>query len=181
MKKIVRINDQDIEVDLQDHVETNNCHCFTRAVILKLDDLEMLNGGLNQLVSDLRKTTDADSVRNVYNSVPGAVPFNLGNMSNIVNAPGLILFKCGALLQHSMLVVRKNVWQGANNGGSLGEKDDLVHEYCNMHKRFRKPGSKGGWDENDNNMYTLYNDLYTMYYIPLCAPWVDNDGCCLIS
>lgn len=170
-----------IKVELNKNNEFDNCHEFTKAVILELKKKKALNEGLDQFVSDLQ----TKEIHDVYLSAPGKVEFNKQDMETTINAPGLILFTTdlsSAPLQHSMIVIRENVWQGANNINSLGAEDKYVHKFKNMDQRnYPDPNARimGGWDEQ-GFMCSLYGDKYTMYYVPLCAPWIEDnqDGCC---
>lgn len=168
MKVYIQVSE--IEVDLGENQTFNNCHNFTRAVILKLNDMRMLNAGLDQFVDDLQRAEKTKDILEAYNSAPGALIFDKLNMQSIINAPGLILFTVPTGIQHSMFAVGKNIWQGANNLGSLGAENDGVHIYRDMDQRCFQHGEAGGWNLQ-NTMCSLMNDQYTMYYIPLCRPW----------
>ncbi len=85
---------------------------------------------------------------------------------------GLIVFKIGQRIQHSMIVMQPHTWVGANNIGSLGNAgavpvdDTGVMLYNNMNQRNFVHAVRGGWNANGNIMRAVFGDNYTLHYIP---------------
>lgn len=157
------------------------CHDFTKAVILGINNNGQLNPQLAPFIGQLSLASDNNTILPVYAAMMGAAAgaqtFDQTTV-NVVQAPGLILFSAGPInlatgqnVQHSMIAVGPNVWQGANNINSLGAADTGVCAYHNMDTRMHNHMVTGGW-ANDGLMCAFIDPQnagkrYTMYYIPL--------------
>lgn len=161
----------------------NHCHSFTRAVILGIFHNGELNPQLTQFMGELRLAGHNDTILPVYAAMlretqDSPQMFDQAAMGAVVHAPGLILFSAGPVeaskglnIQHSMIVIGQDIWQGANNTFSLGAVDDNVYIYPGMSTRMHNYGKIGGWAD-DGKMCSIFdaqasNKRYTMYYIPL--------------
>lgn len=162
----------------------NHCHSFTKAVILGISRNGQLNPQLAQFMQQLDGAGDASAILRVYAAMLSATQnspqmFDQAAMEVVVQAPGLILFsadpvdyRTGQNIQHSMIAIDQDIWQGANNLNSLGAMDRDVYIYRDMSTRKHKYQVTGGWAD-DGKMCSICvdtqynNDRYTMYYIPL--------------
>ena len=158
------------------------CHGFTKAVILGIYYNGQLNPQLAPLMGQLcLARNNNNTILPVYAAMMGAAAgtqiFDQTTV-NAVQAPGLILFSTGPIhpvtgqnIQHSMIAVGPNVWQGANNLNSLGAADSGVCIYRDMDTRRHNHLVTGGWAD-DGQMCAFIDPQnagirYTMYYIPL--------------
>lgn len=181
------------------------CHGFTKDVILGIYENGELAAPLRPCMQHLIAANDAKDIVARYICMSGAVGglrrFNKNSMQTVIREPGLILFSYGPLdlggtVQHSMIAIKWDEWQGANNMGSLGPVDPnnppvptdmFVLTYQNMYDRGHVHGVSGGWDD-DGEMCSVVDALednkrYTMYYLPLFAEQADDEccSCCIIS
>lgn len=200
------------------------CHGFTKDVILGIFLQRKLDYRLRKYRDELVKIKDGTEnnigILSLYIDMSLALGghriFNQTNMASVIQGPGLILFASQPLdpmieakqqtdrIQHSMIALKWNEWQGANNISSLGivnpeidpvNEDRFVLTFPNMDVRKYQPNKSGGWynEEDDqiinkkieHEMYSIYDpkdktEPYTMYYVPLCEQ-VKDDGCYLLS
>lgn len=177
-------------VDLQNRLSVDTgvdhysyCHDFTKAVILGIYQNGQLNPQLTQFMQQLSAANDNNTILPVYAAMLSQTQnspqmFDQNAMGAVVQAPGLILFSAdpvnyltGDNIQHSMIAISQDVWQGANNVRSLGAVDTDVYIYPGMSTRMHNYGALGGW-ANDGKMCSIVdtqgsNKRYTMYCIPL--------------
>lgn len=196
------------------------CHDFTKDVILGIFLQGKLDYRLHGYMNDLAKANDHASILSLYINMSIAVgghkKFNQTDMASVIQGSGLILFASMPLdsqmnaekqtdrIQHSMIALKWDEWQGANNSSSLGivdpdldpvDEDKFVRTFPKMDVRKYQPNKSGGWYNKEDDqiinkkieheMYSIYDpkdktEPYTMYYVPLCEQ-VKDDGCCLIS
>lgn len=164
------------------------CHDFTKDVILGLHKNNELDARLQPFMDELAGA-DCNNIAPMYicmsKAVGGLMTFDRASMNTVIQAPGLILFSSGPIelggsVQHSMIALRWNEWQGANNMGSLGaviptpspvETDMYVLTYPGMDTRDHNYQLAGGWAQNNKMCSRVDNQgsnkRYTMYYIPL--------------
>ena len=68
------------------------------------------------------------------------------NCANIDGIQLVLFMDLGGTLQHSMLIIQRNIWIGANNLFSLGAGDEKIQVYYDMSNRTHVDGKRGGWN-----------------------------------
>ena len=174
----------------------DNCHQFTRDVIVALAQNTLLRPRLQRYIVSLMYPPSPNPNQPLnaqytltYNAMitnHDAIQFDHTDCQG-VPANSLIIFVNQQTIAHSMIHLGNDTWVGANNLRSLGPRDSQaypnpqaqtqavdVHSYDFMFGRAYTRTIQGGWDRsaplanpNFNDMTNVEGNSYRMYYVQL--------------
>ena len=175
MGKEIFFKEKGIRIQLSQD-EYTNCHQFTLETIQALvnNSFERLSETIGPYIKDIINTSslDPNQLRTLYTRMSQDAQATILKQNNCANIDGiqLVLFMdLGGTLQHSMLIIQRNIWIGANNLFSLGAGDEKIQVYYDMSNRTHVDGKRGGWNR-DGFMSSILNkgeQSYNLHCIPI--------------